>query len=178
MVASDLAPPRPRHLHRVDRLLLRGMLAIQCASDRSGGRLNAVSEPQPSTALRPSVHPVDPADEGSVIVSEEIVATRGGRVGAGPNDGHACLIPWSESYRCSFFVLMKVPIMQATQIAQVAELSDAEHVAIAYQEAAGGDVSTALLFAVEDILTLERKLDAAIGKVSLGFVRGQLDSGS
>ncbi|WP_156629650.1 hypothetical protein [Methylobacterium sp. Leaf85] len=48
--------------------------------------------------------------------------------------------------------------------------------AIAYQEAAGGDVSTALLFAVEDILTLERKLDAAIRKVSHGFVRGDLDS--
>lgn len=66
--------------------------------------------------------------------------------------------------------------MQANHIAQVADLSDAEHVAIAYQEAAGGDVSTALLFAVEDILTLERKLDAAIRKVSHGFVRGDLDS--
>jgi hypothetical protein len=62
--------------------------------------------------------------------------------------------------------------MTASQIAEMASMSQAEIVALAYQEAAGGDVGQALRDAAEDLLALEDRLAATERLVSRGFVRG------
>ncbi|KQO66874.1 MULTISPECIES: hypothetical protein [unclassified Methylobacterium] len=62
--------------------------------------------------------------------------------------------------------------MTATQIAEMASMSEAEMIALAYAEAAGGDARRALLQAIEDILSLEAKLATAERRISYGYVRG------
>lgn len=64
--------------------------------------------------------------------------------------------------------------MTAAQIAEMASMSEAEMIALAYQEAAGGDARRALQQAIEDVLHLEAKLAAAERVVSHGYVRGAL----
>jgi hypothetical protein len=66
--------------------------------------------------------------------------------------------------------------MTAAQIAEIASMSEAEMIALAYEEAAGGDTRRALRQAIEDVIALEKKLAAAERMVSLGFVRGALPS--
>jgi len=62
--------------------------------------------------------------------------------------------------------------MTAAQIAEMAWLSQAEMVALAYEEAAGGDVGQALRDAIDDLLALEARFAEAERLVSYGFVRG------
>jgi hypothetical protein len=62
--------------------------------------------------------------------------------------------------------------MTAAQIAEMASMSGAETVALAYEEAAGGDVRRALQQAIEDVLILEARLAVAERQVSYGYVRG------
>ena len=62
--------------------------------------------------------------------------------------------------------------MTAAQIAEMASMSEAEMIALVYEEAAGGDAHRALLQAIEDVLILEAKLAAAEQRISYGFVRG------
>ncbi|MDO9428492.1 MAG: hypothetical protein Q7T93_16870 [Methylobacterium sp.] len=62
--------------------------------------------------------------------------------------------------------------MTAAQIAEMASMSQAEVVALAYEEAAGGDVGRALRDAIEDLLVLEDRLAATERLVSRGFVLG------
>lgn len=62
--------------------------------------------------------------------------------------------------------------MTAAQIAEIASKSQAEVVALAYEEAAGGDVAQALRDADEDLLDREDQLAATERLVSRGFVRG------
>ncbi len=62
--------------------------------------------------------------------------------------------------------------MTAAQIAEIASMSEAEVIALAYEEAAGGDVGQALRDAAEDLLALEDRLVATERLVSRGFVRG------
>jgi hypothetical protein len=64
--------------------------------------------------------------------------------------------------------------MQATELADMAALSEAEITTIAYTEAARGDVDLALRWAVGDLLASEQRFAAALRSVSHGFVRGQL----
>ncbi|MBY0257978.1 hypothetical protein [Methylobacterium sp.] len=66
--------------------------------------------------------------------------------------------------------------MTAAQITELAAMSEAEVIALAYEEAAGGDTRRALRLAIEDVIALETKLTAAERMVSLGFVRGALPS--
>lgn len=68
--------------------------------------------------------------------------------------------------------------MTATQIAEVAAISEAKTVALAYEEAAGGDVRRALQQAIEDVLILEARLAVAERQVSYGYVRGASPAGS
>jgi len=62
--------------------------------------------------------------------------------------------------------------MTAAQIAEIASMSEAEVIALAYEEAAGGDVGQALRDAAEDLLALEDRLAATERLVFRGFVRG------
>ena len=64
--------------------------------------------------------------------------------------------------------------MTAAQIAEMAAMSEAEIIALAYEEAAGGDARRALRQAIEDVIVLEAKLAAAERMVSQGYVRGAL----
>jgi hypothetical protein len=80
--------------------------------------------------------------------------------------------------RCSVFVLTKDSIMTAAQIDEMAAMSEAEIVALAYEEAAGGDVRRALQQAIEDVLILEARLAVAERQVSYGYVRGTSPAGS
>ncbi|MGU3363020.1 hypothetical protein ACLBWX_22115 [Methylobacterium sp. M6A4_1b] len=64
--------------------------------------------------------------------------------------------------------------MTAAQIAEMASMSETEMIALAYEEAAGGDTCRALLQAIEDILSLEAKLATAQQRISYGYVRGAL----
>ena len=66
--------------------------------------------------------------------------------------------------------------MTAAQIAELAAMSEAEVIALAYEETAGGDTRRALRQAIEDVIALETKLAATERMVSLGFVRGALPS--
>ncbi|KQO61578.1 MULTISPECIES: hypothetical protein [unclassified Methylobacterium] len=61
--------------------------------------------------------------------------------------------------------------MTAAQIAEMASMSQAEVIALAYEEAAGGDVDQALRDAAEDLLALEDRLATTERLVSRGFVR-------
>nr|USU31152.1 hypothetical protein NG677_17645 [Methylobacterium sp. OTU13CASTA1] len=61
--------------------------------------------------------------------------------------------------------------MTAAQIAEMASMSQAEVIALAYEEAAGGDVGQALRDAAEDLLALENRLATTERLVSRGFVR-------
>lgn len=61
--------------------------------------------------------------------------------------------------------------MTAVQIAEMASMSQAEVIALAYEEAAGGDVGQALRDAAEDLLALEDRLATTERLVSRGFVR-------
>ncbi|KQP27484.1 hypothetical protein [Methylobacterium sp. Leaf100] len=61
--------------------------------------------------------------------------------------------------------------MTAAQIAEMASMSQAEVIALAYEEAAGGDVGQALRDAAEDLLALEDRLATTERLVSRGFVR-------
>lgn len=62
----------------------------------------------------------------------------------------------------------------AAEIAEVAALSDVEAIAIGYAEAAGGNPSLALRWAIEDLLDSERERAAAERHVSAGYVRAIL----
>ena len=62
--------------------------------------------------------------------------------------------------------------MTAAQIDEIASMSEAELIALAYEEAVGGDARRALLQAIEDILSLETKLATAERRISYGYVRG------
>jgi len=64
--------------------------------------------------------------------------------------------------------------MQATELADMAALSEAEITTIAYIEAARGDVDLALRWAVGDLLASEERFATALQCISHGFVRGQL----
>jgi hypothetical protein len=64
--------------------------------------------------------------------------------------------------------------MTAAQIAEMASMSEAEMIALAYEEAAGGDTRRALRQAIEDVMALETKLAAAERMVSQGYIRGAL----
>ncbi|MBY0260458.1 hypothetical protein [Methylobacterium sp.] len=64
--------------------------------------------------------------------------------------------------------------MTAAQIADLAAMSEVEMIALAYEEAAGGDACRALRQAIEDVIALETKLAAAERMVSHGYVRGAL----
>ncbi|KQP28772.1 hypothetical protein ASF27_20950 [Methylobacterium sp. Leaf102] len=64
--------------------------------------------------------------------------------------------------------------MQATELADMAALSEAKITTIAYIEAARGDVDLALRWAVGDLLASEERFAAALQSVSHGFARGQL----
>ena len=64
--------------------------------------------------------------------------------------------------------------MTAAQIAELASISEAEMIALAYEEAADGDACRALRQAIEDVIALEMKLAAAESRVSRGYVRGAL----
>jgi hypothetical protein len=66
--------------------------------------------------------------------------------------------------------------MTAAQIADLAAMSEAEMIALAYEEAAGGDTRRALRQAIEDVMALEAKLATAERMVSHGYVRGALPS--
>jgi len=61
--------------------------------------------------------------------------------------------------------------MTAAQIDEMAAMSEVETVALAYEEAAGGDVRRALRQAIEDVLILEARLAVAERQVSYGYVR-------
>lgn len=67
--------------------------------------------------------------------------------------------------------------MTAAQTAEMASMSEAETIALAYEEAAGGDARRALQQAIEDVLILEAKLAIAERMVSHGYVRGGLSGG-
>jgi hypothetical protein len=67
--------------------------------------------------------------------------------------------------------------MTAARIAEIATMSEAETVALAYEEAAGGDVRRALRQAIEDVLILETRLAVAERQVSYGYVRGTSPAG-
>ena len=67
--------------------------------------------------------------------------------------------------------------MTAAQIAEMASMSDAEMIALAYEEAAGGDVRHALVRAIEDVLSLEARLAVAQRQVSYGYVSGAAAAG-
>ncbi|MBY0259645.1 hypothetical protein [Methylobacterium sp.] len=64
--------------------------------------------------------------------------------------------------------------MTAAQIVERATMSEAEMIALAYEEAAGGDARRALRRAIEDVMALEVKLATAERVVSHGYVRGTL----
>ena len=64
--------------------------------------------------------------------------------------------------------------MTAAQIAELASMSVAEMITLAYEEAADGDVRRALLQAIEDIINLEARLATAERRISYGSVRGAL----
>jgi hypothetical protein len=64
--------------------------------------------------------------------------------------------------------------MQATELAEMAALSDVEVTTIAYVEAANGDIDLALRWAVGDLLASEERFAEALSSVSHGFVRGQI----
>ena len=64
--------------------------------------------------------------------------------------------------------------MTAAQIAELASMSVAEMIALAYEEAADGDVRRALLQAIEDIINLEARLATAERRISYGYVRGAM----
>lgn len=64
--------------------------------------------------------------------------------------------------------------MNASQLATMSALSEAEVTAIAYEEAANGNSAQALRWAVDDLLAMEAKLAEAIRAVSHGYVRGYL----
>lgn len=66
--------------------------------------------------------------------------------------------------------------MTAAQIAEMAAMSEAEMIALAYEEAAGGDARRALRQAIEDVIALETKMAAAQRMVSHGYVREALPS--
>ena len=66
--------------------------------------------------------------------------------------------------------------MTAAQIAEMASMSQAEMIALAYEEAAGGDAGRALRDAIDDLLALEERFAEAERLVSHGFVRGDLAS--
>jgi hypothetical protein len=66
--------------------------------------------------------------------------------------------------------------MTAEQIAELASMSAAEMIALAYEEAAGGDARRALLQAIEDIISLEARLATAERRISYGYVRGAVSS--
>lgn len=68
--------------------------------------------------------------------------------------------------------------MTAAQIAEMTAMSEADTVALAYEEAAGGDVRRALQQAIEDVLILEARLAVADRQVSYGYVRGTSPAGS
>ena len=61
--------------------------------------------------------------------------------------------------------------MTATQIDEMAAMSEVETVALAYEEAAGGDLRRALRQAIEDVLIPEARLAVAERQVSYGYVR-------
>jgi len=56
--------------------------------------------------------------------------------------------------------------MTASQLAEIASMTKTEMLAIAYVEAADGDVGLALRQALEDRLVLEEKLEVARGLTS------------
>jgi hypothetical protein len=56
----------------------------------------------------------------------------------------------------------------------MASMSEAEMIALAYEEAAGSDARRALLQAIEDILNLEAELATAERRISYGYVRGSV----
>lgn len=56
------------------------------------------------------------------------------------------------------------------------ETSDAEMSALAYAEAAEGDLARALLWALEDLIACEIRLVRTQGAVSQGFVRAALQA--
>ena len=62
----------------------------------------------------------------------------------------------------------------AAEIAEVAALSDVEAVAIGYLEAANGNPSVALRWALEDLLEAETARATAERHVSAGYVRAVL----
>lgn len=62
--------------------------------------------------------------------------------------------------------------MTAAQITEMASMTQTEVVALAYEEAAGGDASRALRDVAADLLALEDRLAATERLVSRGFVRG------
>lgn len=64
--------------------------------------------------------------------------------------------------------------MQATELAEMAAPSEAEVTAMAYVEAADGDIDLALRWAIGDLLAIEERFAEALQSVSHGFVRGQL----
>ena len=65
-------------------------------------------------------------------------------------------------------------MVQASLHEATAPESEAEMSAIAYIEAAEGDLSRALLWALEDLIACEGRLAQAQGSVSQGFVRAAL----
>ncbi len=62
----------------------------------------------------------------------------------------------------------------AAQLEEFGRLTEAEAAAVAYLEAAEGDIERALAFAVEDVLRAEAGLVAALAAVSHGYVRGSI----
>lgn len=62
--------------------------------------------------------------------------------------------------------------MTAAQIAEIAAMGEAEVIALAYEDAANGDVRRALRHAIEDVLSLETRLVVAERRISYGYVRG------
>ena len=75
---------------------------------------------------------------------------------------------------CSFFVLNGRWARQANELADMAALSEAEIITIAYIEAARGDVDLALRWAIGALLACEEQFATALRSVSHGFIRGQL----
>ncbi|WP_375409264.1 hypothetical protein [uncultured Methylobacterium sp.] len=65
-------------------------------------------------------------------------------------------------------------MVQSAQHETAVAISDAEMSAIAYVEAAEGDVARALLWALEDLIDCEGRLVLAQRSVSQGFVRAAL----
>jgi len=64
--------------------------------------------------------------------------------------------------------------MRANELADMAALSEAQIITIAYIEAAQGDVDLALRWAISDLLASEEQFATALQSVSHGFIRGQL----